>query len=331
MSLFDVDGQRRGLLYHDEGERTSDPLANFRSFAELLRRRVRARRQNIVIIDASDTGEGKSTLGIQLARAITPTWSLADTAYSALEARALYHQYATEYEAAFSRGRPLPQRALLWDEGVLGLLSQGGRRNEELERTVQTLSIIRVVGVSVFLCIPRIRMLDAFVREGLAQYWLMVMRRGEARLHEHFLGAMYRRPDRLPYDEMSSYTPVGFLNMDGLTMSPQEIRAHPEFPGVFHAYELRKLAAIKEFLAQDVERGESRPGKGGPRLEECPSCGLRSNRYNVETHVCPGSRPGGRAGSGERDAGGAAAGPRSHSPRHTRNVPAPRGGGGLGE
>ena len=65
---------------------------------------------------------------------------------------------------------------------------------------MQTLSIIRVIGVSVFLCIPRIRMLDAFVREGLAEYWLMVQERGRARAHRHFLGAMYKRPDRLPYD-----------------------------------------------------------------------------------------------------------------------------------
>ncbi|MCI4360076.1 MAG: hypothetical protein L3J91_00070, partial [Thermoplasmata archaeon] len=248
--LFDPSAPGRTLLYYRRPQEEVDPRKNFERLVKLLRDRIAARRQNIVIIDASDTGEGKSTLGIQLARAVTPNWSVRDTAYSAAEARALYFEYELEYRKAWDARRPLPSHSLLWDEAVLGLLSQGGRRNDELERTVQILSTIRVIGVSVFLCIPRIRMLDTFVREGLAEYWLMVMHRGEARPHEHFLGAMYRRPDRLPYDEMSYLNPIGFGNMDGMTMSPTELRARAADADLFRAYEDRKLRAIHEFLEE---------------------------------------------------------------------------------
>jgi hypothetical protein len=284
-ALFDVNGSGTRLLYSERPEKESDPIANRDRFIELLRERIASRHQNIVIIDASDTGEGKSTLGIQLARGVYPAWSIADTAYSSADALALYLQYEKDFTKAFEAHEPLPSRALLWDEGVLGLLSQGGRRNEELERTVQTLSIIRVIGVSVFLCIPRIRMLDAFVREGLAEYWLMVQERGRARLHRHFLGAMYKRPDRLPYDEMEWLYPVGFENMDELTMTPAELEARPEDAAMFRAYEKRKLRAIHDFL-------EDRPDAQKSKVATCERCGLVSSKYNVETHKCKGTPKG---------------------------------------
>lgn len=279
--LFEPANESRSLLYYRTPHREADPLENLARFIELLRERIAERRQNIVIIDASDTGEGKSTLGIQLARGVNPNWSVRDTAYSAEEARALYFEYEQDYRKAWDARRPLPSHSLLWDEAVLGLLSQGGRRNEELERTVQILSTIRVIGVSVFLCIPRIRMLDTFVREGLAEYWLMVMRRGEARPHEHFLGAMYKRPDRLPYDEMSSLDPIGFSNLDGMTMSKAQLRGRAKDAELFRAYEDRKLRAIHEFL-------EEKPGTHESKVATCPTCGLRSTKFNVETHKCQG-------------------------------------------
>jgi hypothetical protein len=284
--LFDANGQERGLFYRGEPEEEGDPIANRDEFIQLLKNRIASRHQNIVIIDASDTGEGKSTLGIQLCRGVYPDWTIADTAYSSADALGLYRQYEQDFRKAFEARKPLPSRALLWDEGVLGLLSQGGRRNEELERTVQTLSIIRVIGVSVFLCIPRIRMLDAFVREGLAEYWLMVQERGRARAHRHFLGAMYKRPDRLPYDEMDWLYPVGFENMDELTMTPEELKARPGDAQLFRSYERRKLRAIDEFL-------EDRPSAEKSKVATCPKCGLTSTRFNVETHKCKGSPKGG--------------------------------------
>jgi hypothetical protein len=285
--LFDPQGRSQGLLFHRRTRESVDPLKNRDRFVRLLRGRIASRHQNIVIIDASDTGEGKSTLGIQLARGVAPTWSVRDTAYSAEEARALYFEYEQEYRKAWDAGTKLPVKSLLWDEAVLGLLSQGGRRNEELERTVQILSTIRVIGVSVFLAIPRIRMLDAFVREGLAEYWIMVMRRGEGRPHEHFVGAMYRRPDRLPYDEMSSFDPIGFENMDGMTMTEAELRARPGDAELFRAYESRKLRAIHDFLNE-------KPG-GESKVASCAVCGLRSTKFNVETHKCRGPPKGGSA------------------------------------
>lgn len=280
--LFDPGGRDRPFLIREKPEPVGDPLANRDRFIQLLRDRITSRHQNIVIIDAADTGEGKSTLGIQLARGVYPDWSISDTAYSSADAVALYRQYSAEFTRAFGAGDPLPQKAMLWDEGVLGLLSQGGRRNEELERTVQMLSIIRVVGVSVFLCIPRIRMLDSFVREGLAEYWLMVTERGKARAHRHFLGAMYRRPDRLPYDELESFNPIGFDNLDGLTMSPEELAARPDDAALFRAYEHRKLRAIEEFL-------EDSPSESKKKVATCPRCGLTSTKFNIETHRCKGA------------------------------------------
>lgn len=279
--LFDPDGEGRSLLYYRREEAESDPIANREKFGKILRDRVDSRHQNIVIIDASDTGEGKSTLAIQLCRAVDPKWTIGDTAYSSDDARALYRQYESDYRKAYEARAPLPHRALLWDEGVLGLLSQGGRRNEELERTVQTLSIIRVIGVSVFLCIPRIRMLDAFVREGLAEYWLMVESRGRARPHRSFKGAMYRRPDRLPYDDMPEIYPLGFENMDELTMTPEELRSRPNDPVLFREYEYRKLRAIDEFL-------QERPASKS-KVATCDRCGLTSTKFNVETHKCRGA------------------------------------------
>jgi hypothetical protein len=266
-------------LYGVRNRPDKDPLANLGRFVELLRRRIQNRRQNIVIIDAADTGEGKSTLALQLCRGVNPGWTLADTAYSADQARLRYFGYEQTYTKAWRAGGALPPAALLWDEAVLGLISQGGRRSEELEKTIQLLSIIRVVGVSVFLCVPRIRMLDTFVREGLAEYWLMVTKRGEATARRSWKGAMHKRPNRLPYDTIGWVNPIGFRNMDPLTMTDEELLERPKDAELFRAYEEGKLSAVHDFLEQKPEVS--------PKYSTCPDCGLRSTNFNVQTHKCP--------------------------------------------
>jgi hypothetical protein len=80
---------------------------------------------------------------------------------------------------------------------------------------------------------------------------------------------------------MSYLNPVGFGNMDGMTMSPAELRARAADAALFRAYEDRKLRAIHEFL-------EEKPGTQS-KVATCGVCGLRSTKFNVETHRCPGA------------------------------------------
>lgn len=248
------------FLYRSE-EEGSDPRENFDRFIAHLRARIRQRWQNVIVVDGR-TGVGKSSGGVDLAIGVEPNWDVGHTAFSSEDALRQWRGLA--------RGQ-----VLLYDEGVLGLLSQGGRRNDELTRLVQALSIIRAKGITTIVCIPSIWMLDSFAREGLADFWIHLRQRGRGRVYGSWQGARYRRPNRLPYDELRRYTPIGFENVE---------RTHRK---LWAAYYQRKMGAIEGFLS----RSEVDPtGK----ITRCPRCGKTMTRWNLAIHRCPGN-PGAEA------------------------------------
>lgn len=245
------------------------PLENLGVFCTRLRRRIKKKWQNVIVVDGP-TGTGKSSLGIQLAQGVDPRWEPSHTAYSA--------------EDAMSQWRLLEKgQVLLYDEAVLGLLSQGGgRRNDELVQLVQALSIIRAKGITTVVCLPSIWMLDSFAREGLADYWLSVYARGRARPHRAWDHARYKRPTRLPYDRIDELQPIGFRNLDRTK--------------VWSVYYVRKIAAIEAFLA-------NRAADPSGKMARCPACGLTGSRWNVKIHRCPGPPASGGAPSAQHRTG----------------------------
>ena len=76
--------------------------------------------------------------------------------------------------------------------------------------------------------------------------------------------------------------PVGFENMDELTMTEEELAARPMYAKLFRSYERRKLRAIDDFL-------EDCPTAEKSKVATCLKCGLTSTRFNVETHKCKGA------------------------------------------
>jgi hypothetical protein len=253
--LFDSEAPDRSLLFSYEPEPATPPGENTQVYIERLQTRIQKKWQNVIVIDGP-TGVGKSMAGIELATGVQPDWDVDQAAYCADDAMRLWRELGKS-------------DVLLYDEAVLGLLSQGGRRNEELEKLVQALSIIRAKGITTIVCLPSIWMLDSFVREGLAEFWINIYRRGRGRPHRSWERARYKRPNRLPYDRIDELTPLGFRNLDGTK--------------IHRRYEPRKLARIDEFLE---DKGKDPSGK----TQTCKKCGLRTNSYNLATHKChPGS------------------------------------------
>jgi hypothetical protein len=249
--LFDSGAPDRSLLYSEDEESRTSPVENTRAFIQQLRTRIENKWQNVIVIDGP-TGVGKSHAAIQIALGIQPDWDVEQAAYCADDAMRLWEKLGKK-------------DVLVYDEAVLGLLSQGGRRNDELEKLVQSLSIIRVKGITTIVALPSIWMLDTFVREGLAEFWINVYRRGRGRPHSSWKRARYKRPNRLPYDRVDELTPLGFRNLDGTKINRR--------------YEPRKIDRIQEFLRN---KGEDPSGK----TQACKKCGLRTNSYNLATHKC---------------------------------------------
>jgi hypothetical protein len=287
-----------------KGTRTKrSPWLNYRLLLEEMRRRIRDRYSNVIVIDAvpgkqnARAGKGKSTLGIQIARDLvrdrcgTCAWSSRAITEAAGTKELRAHERSTGHvrakawsvrESSFSARQTLvllrnlpPGRCVLYDESLLGLLAQGGRRNEELSDVIEVFSIVRAKKISIVLCSQSIWMLDLFVREGLVDYWVTVTERGRADVEIPWKGQHYKRPSRLPYD--------------AYRLSPIAFRKLPETRGIWPSYDSWKMDHIN--LTIDDKLGHNRlTEKVASKIAECPVCGLKGSAWNVSTHRCPGPR-----------------------------------------
>jgi hypothetical protein len=184
----------------DGGE---DLAGNFEKFVAHLQRRKTRAEPVTVIIDGRETGVGKSSLAIELARRLDPGFGTDSFVYKAAE---LYALYESKPDGA----------AALYDESVLGLLSRRGARDDELAGLIGALSIVRKNGISTFLCVPKITMLDSIVYNGLAPHWIFIEAKGRGRVHRAHKGAHYRKSQpRLPYDLWRAVSPLTWRNLDG--------------------------------------------------------------------------------------------------------------------
>ncbi|HEV2519452.1 MAG TPA: hypothetical protein VGX00_02360 [Thermoplasmata archaeon] len=179
-----------------------DLKANFERFVAHLEARRRRAQPITIIIDGRETGVGKSSLAINIARRLDPQFGLDNVIFSAPE---LYRVYET---------KP-PGAAALYDESVLGLLSRRGARDDELSGLIGALSIVRKNGIATLLCVPKIAMLDSIVVNGLAPHYIFIEARGRGRVHRAHKGAKYRKSQpKIPYDLWPEVSPLGWRNLD---------------------------------------------------------------------------------------------------------------------
>jgi uncharacterized C2H2 Zn-finger protein len=239
----------------DDDSGYASPEEHFDDFAKECRRLIRQRFDNLIIIDGTP-GVGKSCLGLNLARAIDEGFDLANCAYSSHDVRALY------------RGVP-PGAVILYDEAVLGLLSQGGHRDPELRAMIQMLSIVRVKRVTMILCLPSILLLDSFVKGGRARFWLNVHTRGLAKPHRVWRGARYRTSmSRLPFDSYEDLNPIGFPSLGRTSL--------------WKKYEQKKIERVDQWFEETELDPEG-------KLSKCPRCGKIGWKRQMLMHICSGA------------------------------------------
>lgn len=227
-----------------------DLRGNFERFiAHLERRRERAQ-PITVIIDGRETGVGKSSLAINIARRLDPGFSPENIIFSASE---LYHLYET---------KP-PGSAALYDESVLGLLSRRGARDEELSGLIGALSIVRKNGIATLLCVPKIHMLDSIVVNGLAPHYIFIEARGRGRVHRAHKGARYRKSQaRIPYDLWEECSPLGWKNLDG-TPFFEDYKRRAQERNRDYFREQQEIVAAKRERLLGVGRGGAPPSLQG--------------------------------------------------------------------
>ncbi|HEV2519266.1 MAG TPA: hypothetical protein VGX00_01415 [Thermoplasmata archaeon] len=272
-------------------EKELDLKANFERFIEHLVARRRRAQPITIIIDGRETGVGKSSLAMNIARRLDPGFGLENVIFSAPE---LYRVYET---------KP-PGSAALYDESVLGLLSRRGARDEELSGLIGALSIVRKNGIATLLCVPKIAMLDSIVVNGLAPHYIFIEARGRGRVHRAHKGAKYRKSQpKIPYDLWPEVSPIGWMNLDGDPFFEEyKVRAVEKNRAYFRKQQ--EISAAKEvrLLGGASRRAAANPSSLGnvpdrfpssetppPRSSTCRKCGrifARSDALRRHEKTC---------------------------------------------
>ena len=209
-------------FYGTDEEKGPSLRDNFETFIEAMQRRRVRHEPVVIVIDGRETGVGKSTLAMHICRRLDPGFGLEKITYSARETLDLYASAP-------------PGSMVDWDESVLGLLTRKGTRDEELTGIISALSIVRKNEIGTVLTVPKIRMLDTLVYNGLAPIWLFVEARGRVRVHRAYKGAQV--PEVAAEDRLR---PVGEGQPDGVP-EPGPGSAVPEGHGARDRAEPRVL------------------------------------------------------------------------------------------
>lgn len=125
-------------------------------FGRLLKRRIKDKRQNIVVV-VGDTGSGKSTFAIQLAKAINPKWDLAEN-----------YIYGVE-DLRRKLDREDPDPVSLFDEGSVALNAKNAMKGED-KLLVVLFDTMRSRGWTTIICIPKLEALNKSIRENHANF-----------------------------------------------------------------------------------------------------------------------------------------------------------------
>lgn len=151
-------------------------------FAEMLKKRIRSKRQNIVAV-VGGTGSGKSTLAIQLCRRIDYKWDLAEN-----------YIYSTE-DLKRKLSRPDSSPINLFDEGSVSLNSSNSMQKDD-KMMVVLFDTMRSRGWTTVICIPSLDSLNKRIRTYHLDYLIMCPnstplrgydKRGFAKIYEHVL------------------------------------------------------------------------------------------------------------------------------------------------
>lgn len=127
-------------------------------FARYLRKRIKDKRQNIVVI-SGPTGSGKSTLGIRLIRLMNPDINLEEC----------YIYGYTDFAKVLADGPQQGGRILLFDEGSVILNSLSGQ-SAEGNGIIVLLDILRSWGMTIIICLPKFTDLNARARAHLVDF-----------------------------------------------------------------------------------------------------------------------------------------------------------------
>lgn len=192
-----------GLLYGSEAESQTTLRENFERFIRALEDRRDHKKPVVVIIDAAETGMGKSTLGIQISRRLDPGFSLGRFSFSGPELGPIY--------TSLPRG----QFNMVQVDEPRGLLSRGGRRDEELQYIISLLFTQRKNRIGTILIAAQKEMFDSLILNRLAPFWLFIRKPGVAEVHRSWRGPNYKKSQRYyPYDR-ARISDIGFRSLDG--------------------------------------------------------------------------------------------------------------------
>ncbi len=179
------------------------PREGFGYWCAMLRYRVE-QHYDALVMDTGSVGSGKSSLALEIARAIDPghwtvpkdvppaTYRLPFLCYSP---QALLRAYMTVK----------PGEVVVFDEGVRGLLA-GDQMSATQKALIQAMALVREKGAILLVCAPRVWLIAKQIRQGRATLWIQVLRRGLALVHIRDERMRYVPDNDLPY-ERSAHAP----------------------------------------------------------------------------------------------------------------------------
>lgn len=238
----------------------------------VIRRRQRERLDTVIAITGRK-GMGKSTLGLRLSRAVDDDFGLDQVVYRAADMADLFVKLRVT-------------QAAMYDEAALGLLSTDWASYEARE-LVHSVTILRPKRLTLILCLPRFKRLNASFREDLVDLWIRVDSRGVATVHP--------AQDREGY---TAYRGLGWF--PDWEFNPLTYESLDDDP-LFKEYTRHRWAQSMRFLKRAAQRiGERSPqgGKtaadqvGAERRFPCTVCHVTFDRrdalhrhFNTKAHL----------------------------------------------
>ena len=249
----------------DDEEDLSDSLDRF---CDLLRRRQKKGLQNLILI----TGKprmGKSTLAFRIGQKLDGDYD--------------YHHVTFSASQLLDRSSELPAESTVQnDDSVLNMLVKAGGLSEEQQVLTQNLATIAYKHFTILLLAQDIGMYKSFAQYKMAEFWLHVEKRGEAKVFRVYQHEQHRISiGRYPYDRFDRR-----IAGDGCGPIPTL-----KFPNLDRNPEYRRYEQYKdEFLADWRRRKAQDPGD---KLLACPNCGKLDWKLRTVIHMqsCPAAKP----------------------------------------